>query len=52
MITYMFIKDDDFDFEDILSYMLLPLCIIFDLVCIIFQPIFYLIYKYKRVMNK
>ena len=48
MITYMYIKSDDFDFEDATSYMLLPLAVILDLICILFQPIFYLIYKYKR----
>ena len=48
MITYMFIKDEDFDFEDVLSYVWLPPVVMFDLIFILFQPIFYLIYKYKR----
>ena len=44
MITYLFIKNE---VEDSLDFMLIPLCIILDILFIFFQPIFFIIYKYK-----
>ena len=49
MITYMMIKNDDLDFDDIDGYITLPLCVLLDIVFILFQPIFYIIYKRKKM---
>ena len=49
MITYMIITDEYNDFlEDSIDYVFLPFLILLDILFIFFQPIFYLIYKYKR----
>ena len=49
MLTYMAIQDDFFDFEDLESYMMLPMLVIADILLILFQPIFYIIYKKKKM---
>ena len=46
MITYLFVKDE---LEDFYDFMLIPLAIILDILFIFFQPILYLIYKYKEL---
>jgi hypothetical protein len=48
MLTYLYLKSEDFDYEEFFDYILIPIVIILDLFFILFQPIFYLIYKYKR----
>lgn len=45
MLTYMYIKGVDFDYEDVFDYMLVPCVVFLDLFFILFQPIFYLLYK-------
>ena len=53
MITYMMIKEEEvLDFEDASSYLMLPLIILADILLILFQPIFYIIYKKKQMEGK
>ena len=49
MLTYMIITDEYSDFlEDSIDYILLPFLILLDVVFIFFQPLFFIIYKYKK----
>lgn len=47
MITYMFIKDELE--EDFFDFIMVPLTILLDILFVFFQPIFYIIYKYKEL---
>ena len=46
MITYLFVKDE---LEDCYDFMFIPLSIILDILFIFFQPILYIIFKYKEL---
>lgn len=45
MITYLFVKEE---IEDVYDFVFIPLLIILDILFIFFQPILYIIYKYKE----
>lgn len=49
MITYMVIKEEYLDFDEVDSYIMLPLCVLLDVIFTFFQPIFYIIYKKKKM---
>lgn len=46
MITYMFIKDE---LEDFFDFIMVPITILLDILFVFFQPLFYIIYKYKEL---
>ena len=46
MLTYLFVKNE---LEDSLDFLAIPLIILLDIIFILFQPILYIIYKYKEL---
>ena len=46
MITYLFVKNE---LEDAFDFIFIPFVMLLDILFILFQPILYIIYKYKEL---
>ena len=52
-MTYWFIKEEfDIKYSGMEDYMIIPVLVLFDIITIIFQPIYFILYRKKKLAQE